>query len=1127
MKHYRLFRLKVTAIVIVLFITQFGSKAQTWPPVGMIGNGQTDATAFQIGTVDHLEALADFVNAGYGDQTAGVFYKLVDDLDLGGFDNGDGKGWKPIGDNSSSTMFTQFHGNFDGAGHVIKNLTINRNGSSDFYIGLFGYLSEADIQNLGVENCNITGYSNVGGLVGSSSCTNITKCYATGSVNGQYTVGGLAGSSGLSGVYYNGITNCYAACNVIANNQAGGLVGAAAVSLNMSPNGTHTITNCYATGNVSGNSYLGGLVGSLGAAGTGMSIVTNSYATGTVSGTNYLGGLVGQQNTYYNGITDCVSANISVNANTVTPYVDRIVGSVISSAQNHNYGNQAMAVKNNSVPLSISPGLNTAAGADVAMSDMKTAIFYSFSGNWDSNAWDIDANSASQTWTIWEGNSLPYFPWQSAPAHILSANISEVAFILKNPVDCVVIEILRGGITVETLRSTSLPAGNNPLQWSSFATTVQVGDIVTLTVCETGRASSYPVEQEVGVFSGGDGTSAATAWQINAAEQLAFLADYVNAGNGNQTAGVYYQLMNDLDLNGYTNWAPIGKWTGTMGFPNAFQGFFNGNNFTIHNLTINRTTEDNIGLFGYVYNGSIQNLGVVDCNIQGMNATGSLAGTVDNASITNIFATGSVDGELYVGGLVGQLYSSTTTNCYATGNVNGDNFVGGLVGINDNSAISNCYATGNVTATSGSDAGGIAGGQVGAVGITNSYCYENALINGSAQKDITPDVIHGESISATDLLTQSTYSGNGWTFDSNNWKWDAAENYPKLNIGATTYPFPFYFITYHLNGGAQQAGYWDFYDTGAGLVLPVPTRTDYLFDGWYGNAALTGSAIASVSSSDSGHKAFWAKWISTATPPPPVNPPHIAGYVSMTLTVGYTATSSAAFTITGTAPVTVAKVSGNDLIAWNNTTKKLDIAEGLTAGVYEVKLTASNNVSTYTLIFTLTVEKPSYYLDIAGTFPGGTVTVSTAHANPYLAEEGSTATLTVTPDAGYKLEELTVYMLDNAGGTVTSVVIPLTDKGNGTFTFIMPGHHITIEATFSLTTGVETLHATSLLKAYAQNGVLHVSGLSAGQDWCVYNILGKLIYQGVDDGGGNATLPLPARGVYIVTNGKTTIKVVN
>jgi hypothetical protein len=75
------------------------------------------------------------------------------------------------------------------------------------------------------------------------------------------------------------------------------------------------------------------------------------------------------------------------------------------------------------------------------------------------------------------------------------------------------------------------------------------------------------------------------------------------------------------------------------------------------------------------------------------------------------------------------------------------------------------------------------------------------------------------------------------------------------------------------------------------------------------------------------------------------------------------------------------------------------------------------------------------------------------------------------------------------------------------------------------------------------NGVLHVSGLTPGQSWHVYNLTGTLIYTGVADAGANISTslndristslndricvcPLPVRGVYIVRSGNNVVKVV-
>ena len=57
------------------------------------------------------------------------------------------------------------------------------------------------------------------------------------------------------------------------------------------------------------------------------------------------------------------------------------------------------------------------------------------------------------------------------------------------------------------------------------------------------------------------------------------------------------------------------------------------------------------------------------------------------------------------------------------------------------------------------------------------------------------------------------------------------------------------------------------------------------------------------------------------------------------------------------------------------------------------------------------------------------------------ASKGTVVTVTVQPEAGYVLETLTVT--DKNGN-----VLELTDKGNGQFTFIMPGSKVEIAATF-------------------------------------------------------------------------------
>ena len=78
----------------------------------------------------------------------------------------------------------------------------------------------------------------------------------------------------------------------------------------------------------------------------------------------------------------------------------------------------------------------------------------------------------------------------------------------------------------------------------------------------------------------------------------------------------------------------------------------------------------------------------------------------------------------------------------------------------------------------------------------------------------------------------------------------------------------------------------------------------------------------------------------------------------------------------------------------------------------------------------------SYPITIPGKTENGSVTVS-----PKNASAGSTVTITVKPDSGYVLE--TISVTDKNGND-----LKLTDKGNGKYTFTMPGSKVEVKATF-------------------------------------------------------------------------------
>ncbi len=280
----------------------------------MIGSG-TFADPFIIQNVLDLQAMETDLAA---------YYELESDINalatVGWNWNagwGNFEGFIPIG--RTSPYFT---GHFDGKGYKISDLFLNRWPGGESSVGLFGRVSGARIQNVELENVDITGGGFfVGALAGAvRSTSRVTNVSSSGSVTGNDYIGGLTGilqdsimtsshssvnvvsggndidtyAGGLVG-YHDavtqstiGIKDCYATGTVTApdGEQVGGLVGY---------NVKGEITQCHATGNVSAANNttfgrVGGLVGNNGVNG----IISKSYATGHVAGDDRVGGLVGQ-----------------------------------------------------------------------------------------------------------------------------------------------------------------------------------------------------------------------------------------------------------------------------------------------------------------------------------------------------------------------------------------------------------------------------------------------------------------------------------------------------------------------------------------------------------------------------------------------------------------------------------------------------------------------------------------------------------------------------------------------------------------------------------------------------------------------------------------------------------------
>jgi len=213
--------------------------------------------------------------------------------------------------------------------------------------------------------------------------------------------------------------------------------------------------------------------------------------------------------------------------------------------------------------------------------------------------------------------------------------------------------------------------------------------------------------------------SEATPYLISNAEELAFFAAKVNAGETN----LHGRLVNDINLTGNRYggteenpipWYPIGTST------NSYKGTFDGNGKVIGYLNVNRN--DCAGLFGYAGGGAkITGLGLdSSCHII---STGAADGTA--AFVGVVKSDGTAGAQI------------TIQNCYNRASVQGASgntgaFTGGFDGASGvgTQKISNCYNTGAITSGTGTP-GAIAGAFTNGTGGGIQYCYWDSNTSGA------------------------------------------------------------------------------------------------------------------------------------------------------------------------------------------------------------------------------------------------------------------------------------------------------------------------------------------------------------------------------------------------------------
>ena len=181
-----------------------------------------------------------------------------------------------------------------------------------------------------------------------------------------------------------------------------------------------------------------------------------------------------------------------------------------------------------------------------------------------------------------------------------------------------------------------------------------------------------------------------------------------------------YRLANDIDAK------QSHEWRDGKGFPpiEFFSGSLDGSGHSVLSLLISPGQTDHVGLFGKLSGGALQRLALVNVTVQGRDATGALAGSVEtNGSIKGSTVTGLIGGRRRVGGVAGEnhglikLSHSESTVIGTTDSQRSSKSIGGLVGKNFPGArIRSSHARGSVSG---------AGSVGGLVGLNQAPIYHS------------------------------------------------------------------------------------------------------------------------------------------------------------------------------------------------------------------------------------------------------------------------------------------------------------------------------------------------------------------------------------------------------------------
>ena len=743
--------IKHVFLLISIFLIGLTTQAQT-TAVAPTGSG-TSSDPYLISSLANLLYVSEnsfmWAQGIYIEQTADIDAfetQYWDDNDDDGDGNafndtndttsdGNNEGWLPIATGGSGG----FKANYNGGYYRIIGLTINRDSSDNVgFIADTNGGTNAGISSLGLLEANFTVnstsiYHEIGGIIGrvnnSSSDFNLDEVFFEGTINisggvfvsGVYNswIGGIVGSvasaggSKLSSSYFKGTISS----TTNGSQQIGGLIGY---------NAGYGVENSY---------FRGKIVGNDGSSGSGYTKIGSIYFQTRPESNNYI-----VENVYASATFE----NISTNSSTKQGY---LVGEANS------YGSNTATYTNIYYDTTKTSGLDAFDYRDTSTHILDNVIGKTSAELTADPLDDLDGFKNSPFWShnsavndgypylsVWTDLSLSSY--NVTDTSISGTTIGSLSILDSNSL---------------TTANFSLPAGqkeNNKFDIGSDGTSLNINatgvqDIAPDKVfsvrvqMDTSDSRTYlrnfslPVIcPTVASLPSGSGTSSDPYLISNLSELLwisenssswssyfkqtadidasktQFWDDSDDDGNGNK-----YDDPNDCNSDGDNDgWLPVAFGGG------VFKGNYNGAEYKISNLTLNRDS-DNLGFISQANTGEIAKLTLENVDYSDSSGGKYVGGAIGSASgsfrIYEVRVTGTIDGSdsgtEYLGGLAGYMSdSSTIYDSSFKGDVIGSrtlsNYVGGIVGqYSSENELDLCIVYGNSSITGANYTGGIAG----------------------------------------------------------------------------------------------------------------------------------------------------------------------------------------------------------------------------------------------------------------------------------------------------------------------------------------------------------------------------------------------------------------------------------